>query len=52
MIEIGIGTMEEGQSSMKYHWNNLNDSKKKITKQVILYEYGKNILKILILFLV
>ena len=29
MIEIGIGTWEEGDSSMKYHWNNKNDPKKK-----------------------
>jgi hypothetical protein len=24
MIEVGIGTWEEGDSSMKYHWNNKN----------------------------
>ena len=25
MIEIGIGTWEDGESTMKYHWNNKND---------------------------
>jgi hypothetical protein len=28
MIEIGIGTWEEGDSSMKYHWNDKSDAKK------------------------